>query len=115
MRHDFDKLFKHQHGKGQEVQPGKRLRQSLIISRQTPEARRPAETALNYPATRQQHKTSFRFREFDHFQTDAVRLSLLRSRLARIALVNESKLDRLASHFLHFSRQLADLCAVLFV
>jgi len=115
MSHDFDKLFKHQYGKRQEMQPGECLWQSLIISRQTPEACSPAETALHHPTTRQQHEPSFRFREFDHFQADTVPLSFLSSRLARIALVNKSKFNRLAGYFLHLLRQLSDLCAVLFV
>ncbi len=85
MSHDFDKLFEHQDSEGQEVQSGERLRHSRIISYQTPEACGPAETVLNDPATRQQDKTFFRFREFDHFPPNAMRVGLRGGTLARIA------------------------------
>ena len=115
MSHDFDKLLKHQDGKRQEVQPGECFRQSLIISCQSPEACRPAERALNHPSAWQQHKTFFRFRKFHHFQANAMRGGFVGSTRARIALVNKSQFYALTCYRLHLTRQLSDLCAVLFV
>lgn len=115
MSDDFDKTFEHQHGKRQEVQSGQRLRQPLIVARQTPEACCPSETALDDPTTWQQHESFFRFREFDYFQTDAVRPGILRRSFTRIALINKRHFDRLARHLLHGLRQLSNLRAVLLV
>ncbi len=47
----MDKPMQQQDGKGQEMQPGQRLGQPLIVSRQVPKARGPGETALDDPST----------------------------------------------------------------
>lgn len=115
MRYQLNKPLDHQHSKGQEMQSGQCLRQSFIVARQTSEARRPPEGALDHPPTRQQHKALLCFREFDDFQPDAVRVGCLSGSLACIALINEGHFDRFADDLLNLFSQFADLCAVLLV
>jgi hypothetical protein len=83
------------------MQSCKRLRQSLIISRQSAEPRRPGETALHYPTPRQQHKAFPGLRELYTFQLDDVRLGCLCGSFSRVARVNKGQLDILTRHCLH--------------
>ena len=115
MSDDLDKSFEHQYRERQKMQSGEFFRQSLVISGESPKSCRPAETTLNYPPTRQQHKAFFRFRQFDHFRFDAVGFGFFFGSFARIVLVNVGNLDRLARHVLHGFSQIANLLAVLFV
>ena len=60
----LDKTFQHQNGKRQIMQTCKRLRQTLIITRQASTSRRPAKTSLHHPTTRQQDKAFTRTYDF---------------------------------------------------
>ncbi len=56
------------------------LRQSLIVTSYSAKTRYPAEDSLDYQSTQQQHKASFRRREFDDFELD----SALCGRIVRV-------------------------------
>ena len=105
----------HQHGKGDEMQPSQRLSQALIIASQPAEARHPRKAALNYPAPRQQHKATLGDGQLDHFQANALRLSISRRLFTRLALVHKCHFDRLAGHLLDLLGQRRDLRPVLLV
>jgi hypothetical protein len=65
-------FVKHETGKGDEVEPGDRLRQPLLVFRQPPEPGRSGERALEHPPPRQQHKAPLGLLQLDHLQPDAV-------------------------------------------
>ena len=68
------------------MQTRNRLRQSLVISRRAAEARRPREAALDHPSARQEDEAPPGLLKLHHFEADAMRLGVSRSRLARVAL-----------------------------
>lgn len=113
MSHNFGKSFEHQAGKRQKMQSGKRFRQSLVISRQAAESRRPPETALDHPPPRQQNEAFSGFRHFHHFKANPVRLSGLGGICARITHIHKGNFDLLARRRLHLFRQLANRRTVL--
>jgi hypothetical protein len=97
------------------MESGQSCRQSFIIPRQAAETGHPAETSLDYPATRKQHKAPLRGRQFDHFELDAMLFGGLSGIFAGIALIDESDFDRFAGLGLNSFRQFGDLCAILFI
>ena len=56
--------MKHKAGEGKVVVSGERLRQPLVVARQSSKARRPGEAAFDHPATRQEHEAAFGFGVF---------------------------------------------------
>lgn len=100
----------HEHCEHDEVKTGKRFRQSLVVTCQTPEAVKPAEAALDHPPPGQQYKALFRLRQFDHLQVDAfIKCRLLRL-FARVSLIYKCHPDRISRHLLDLTREFCDLC-----
>jgi hypothetical protein len=52
----IDDTMRHQNCKSKKMQSGQRLWQPFVVARQATELRDPAETALDYPAAREQHE-----------------------------------------------------------
>jgi hypothetical protein len=111
MSNNMDNIFQHQDSKGQEMQSGERLRQSLIISRKAAKPCRPPETTLNHPAARQQHKTFLASGILTTSNSMPFALASV-SAFARVAHINKGQLDRLTRCLLHLFRQFANKCAV---
>ena len=97
------------------VQSGQRLCQPFIIADKAAEACHPTETALDHPATRQQHEAALGRGQLDDFETDAMLLSRGSSLVAGVALVDERDFDRVTCHLLDLLGQFADLRSVLLV
>lgn len=91
------------------------LGQPFIVTRQPTTTCHPAERAVNDPAAWQQNEPFVRLGQLDDFQLDALRCGGLGGILARIALVNERYLDRLARYALHLFGQRTDVGAFLSV
>lgn len=92
--------MEHQAGEGDEVQPGHGLWQPLVILDQPPKPRRPRERAFHYPSARQQHEAALGLRAPHHLKPNAASLGIALRLLPRIALINVSQLDVLASRLL---------------
>ena len=100
MSHNFDKALEHQYRKGQQMQTCQCLRQALVVSRQTTEPRRSAETALHDPTPRQQHTAFFCLWQLHRFQANAVLLGSLSRRLASVSLIDKSDFHLLGCRLL---------------
>ena len=50
--------MQHETGEGEEMQPHQGCRQPLVVTRQTPKARRPGETAFDHPAAGEKHEAA---------------------------------------------------------
>ena len=105
--------MQHQASKGDEVQSCEDRRQPLVVTRQAAEARGPGEAALDDPALRRQHEAALGLGQLDDFQADAMPGGGIGRLLTGVALIHVGQLDRLASGFLHGSRQDIHLGAVL--
>ncbi|MGF6971883.1 hypothetical protein QFZ94_000310 [Paraburkholderia sp. JPY465] len=108
-------MNEHQNGEGYKVDSSECLRQALVISRESTKAVQPAEATFHHPATGQQHKALFRFRQLDHLKLDSFIQRCLRGLLAGIALIGKRYLDRLACGLLDRTRKPADLGTLLLV
>lgn len=102
-------------GEGDNVQTCQHCGQALIVASQPSEAGQPGKTALDHPATRQQHKAAFGAGQADDFPVDAVSRCGVRHVLAGIALIDPGYLDVLARHRLHLLRRRLDLSALVLV
>lgn len=98
----------HQAGKGDEMQPGDRLRQAFIVPTQAPKPGRPGEAVLDHPPPRQQHEAPLRVRQGHSHQVDAVGLSGCGRVRFVVAVIDTGHLDRPAGRRLHRRSQLAD-------
>ena len=107
--------MRHQHGEGNEMQAGQRLRQAFVVASQAAEARHPGKTAFDYPTPRQQHKAALGGGQLDDFQPDAIRLSVSSGLVAGIPLVHKGNLDRATGSLLDLFGQCTDLRSVLLV
>src|ERR1700741_195656 len=108
-------MNEHQHCEDDEMKPCKRLRKSLIISCEPPEAIQPAKAALDHPATRQEDKAFFRLRQLDDLQFNAFITRGLRRILTCIALVSECQLHCLTCYLLNLTGKLGNLRSLLLV
>src|ERR1700739_944606 len=99
-------MNEHQHGEDDEVQTCQGFGQALVVASQSPEPVEPTETALDHPATRQQHEALFRLGQLEYLQFDAFVTRGLRRILACIALVSECQLHCLARYLLNLTRKL---------
>ena len=79
--------MEHEAGEGEIVEAGKRLSQSLVVTRQTAESRSPREAALHHPTARQQYEAALGLGVLDYVQLDILRLSRLCCIFSRVALV----------------------------
>ncbi len=98
-------MNEHQNGEGYKVDSNECLRQALVISRESTKAVQPAEATFHRPATGQQHKALFRFRQLDHPKLDSFIQRCLRGLLAGTALIGKRYLDRLACGLLDLTRK----------
>ena len=90
-------------------------RQALVVSRQPPEASRPAKRALHDPPPRQQHKSVLGLVMLYDFQVNALLGCGGRRFFAGIPLIDKSYFYLLLGHGLNRLRQLGDLRPVLFI
>lgn len=115
LRYESDEPMSQQNGEGYKMQPSQCLGQTFIVTNQPAEACHPGKATFNDQAMRQQHKPELGGRQFNHFQTDAMRLSISRGLFTRIALICKSNLDRFAGRCLDQFGQGRDLCSILFI
>jgi hypothetical protein len=69
------------------------FRQSLIVTRYPAKTRYQAEASFVYQSTQQQHRASFRRREFDDFKLDSVLCGRIGCAFACVALIDIDHLD----------------------
>jgi hypothetical protein len=91
------------------------LRQSLIVTRHPAKTRYPAEASFDYQSTQQQHKASFRRREFDDFEPDSVLCGRIGCVFTCVALIDIGDLDCFAGLGLHPPGKFRDLGLILFI
>lgn len=89
--------------------------QAFVVTSQAPEPIDPAETALHYPATRQQHKALLGLRQLYDVQCDAFLLRGFGRAFSCVASIDEGQFHRLACDMLNFVRQRSHLSALLLV
>src|SRR5436853_7589375 len=107
--------MKHKASEGEEVETGKRLAQTFVVAGQSAKSRGPSETALDRPATRQEHEATLCFGMFHDLQLNPMLSGGLLRIVSGIALINISQLHAIARELLHRLRQLLNLISVLFV
>jgi len=105
----------HQYGDDHKLQSGKGLRQALVVSSKQSKAVQPADAALHYPATWQEHETFLRLRQPDCLNLDSLIKCRLRRFLAGISLFGERHLNRLTRRQSDLTRQFPDLRALPFI
>ncbi len=93
--------MEHEAGKGEEMQAGQDVRQTLIVTRQPPEAGGPGEPTLDHPPLGEQDEAAFGLGQLDDLQADAVGCSGVSRFRAGVALVDVGELDGLAGGLLH--------------
>lgn len=98
-----------------ETQTSQGFRKSLVVPGQPAESVELAEAAPLHPATRQQYEALFRLRRPDHLKLDAFIAGGLCRLFAGVALVSERDSHSLLRGLLELSRQIPDLCPLLFV
>lgn len=108
-------MNEHQNGKDHEMKPRQCLGQAFVISREPAKAVQPAEAALHHPTAWQQHEGFFRLGQLDHVQLNAFIKRRLRGFLARISLIGERYLDRLARGSLDLTSEFPGLRSLLLV
>ncbi len=91
------------------------LRESLITTCESSEPCEPTEGAFHHSPSEQRNKTVLSFMVFNDLQFDLRIASLLRRRLARIALINKRNFPCSARHFLYSLRQFCNLATFLFI
>ena len=97
------------------MQTGQVFWQSFIITRQSTESRRPAETSFDHPSTRRQHKASFRRWEFHDFELDPRIFHGISCVYACVALINIGDLDCFSGLRLRPLGKFGDLGSILFI
>jgi len=70
LHHERDEPTHQQDGRGYDLQPSQRLRQTFIVTRQATEVRHTDEIVFDYPAARKQHNAGFGQRQLDNIQTE---------------------------------------------
>jgi hypothetical protein len=111
----LNKTMKHENCKSQKVQSSQSFGKALIVTSKTTKTGYPAETAFNDSTARQKDKPLLRLWKLDDNQVNTMLLIRLNREVTRIALVNKSHLDMVASNLLNLLRQLLDLSAVLLI
>jgi hypothetical protein len=102
--------MRQQHGKGNEMQANERFGQALVIARQASKASHPSKTALDDPAPRQQHKAALGSGQFDHLKPNAMFFGIRGGLVARVALIHEGDLNRVAGRLLDLGGQVSPGC-----
>jgi hypothetical protein len=97
------------------VVSGQRSGEAFVVSGESVEAGCPGEAAFDHPASGQQHEASLGLRMLDHFQPYAVAGGGLFCGLARIALIDISKLHVLLGDPLYLGGELLDLGPILLI
>jgi len=109
-----DEVMRHQDGECRGVQSRQCLRPLLVISHQAAETRDPGPIALHDLPPRRQQQAPLGRRQLANLQAGAVPLRR-RGFVARVTLVHEGHLERIAGDFLDLGRQLFDLSPILLV
>lgn len=91
------------------MKPSHSLREPLVVSGQSTEARGPGEGAFNHPTPRQKHKPSLGLFEFDDDKPDTMGLCGLCGFFSRIALIDIGYFNMFARRLLHFCCKVSQL------
>src|SRR5689334_14256336 len=111
----MDEILEHQNCESQKSETFQGFRQAFVIASQAAETSCPSKTTFDNPASGQQDEAFFRFRQLDHFQSQAFGLGCLGWIFSGVALINKRDLHRLPSDLLHLLSQFMYLGSILFI
>ena len=85
------------------MQPGQGFGITFVIFDNPSATRGPGKRPFDDPAARQQDETTFGFRQFHHFESDAFCVGCVRGSMTGVALVDIGQVDCIASRVLNVS------------